>query len=79
MREFADKPDNDLRANSMPVLISCVIYVSSPTSEAQELPGFGLTGEMAEEHTGSCLKYRWTDKGERLGSVMVQLFHGGLS
>lgn len=30
-------------------MISHVIYVSSPTSDSQESPGFGLTGEKAEK------------------------------
>lgn len=34
-------------------MVSRVIYVLSPTFEAQELPGFGLTGEIAEKDTGS--------------------------
>lgn len=43
----------DLWASSIALLKSRVIYVSSLSSEAQGLPGFEFTGEMAEKHTGS--------------------------
>lgn len=35
------------------MLVSRVLSVLSPTFEVQDLPGFGLTGEIAEKHTGS--------------------------
>lgn len=44
--------DKDHRANSITTLTSHVVYVSSLTSEAQELllRSFGLTGEMTQKH-----------------------------
>lgn len=39
--------------DSMTTLISCVIYVSSSSTEAQEPPGFGLIWEMTEKRLGS--------------------------
>lgn len=47
------------------------------TAEAQELPGFELTGEFSEKRVGSF--HQWSNKGARLGSALVQLFYGGQS
>lgn len=48
----------------MTTLISHAIYVSPLISETQELLGFGLSGEMAEERTDSfCdLSQIWSDQ-----------------
>lgn len=42
--------DKDLLTNSITMLILCVICMSSPTSDAQELEGFGLMGEVTKKH-----------------------------
>lgn len=62
------------------MLVLHVLYVSSPTSEAQELSGSWFTGEMTEKRTSLFhLKYWRTNKGEKLGPILVQRIQGGLS
>lgn len=59
--------DEDLRASGTIRLISCVICVSSLTSEAQELPDSGWT-HMGSIHYTRCFKYSRIieDQGEVL-------------
>lgn len=43
--------DKEFWANSLTTLIWYAIYVSAPTSEAQELSGLGLIREMDEKYS----------------------------
>lgn len=56
-------------------MISRVICVWPPTSAAQELPSFGVTGEIAEMFRFISL----SNKGAGLESIWGQPFYSGQS